>query len=153
MIPEGFVSWESPLRPEDDDHIAVLHANHALARGVARELARLYGESIFAWRRENGFPPSLDGADWRRFPDELPAAGQRVEVAFVDTIGWRALTVRGMTARRFEPNVTGTATYRAGHPFGVFLQREAMRGLHAVDDARRWSVFAWREMGAYAAAR
>lgn len=149
MIPEGFVSWDSPIRPPDDDEIAILRGGHPLARGVAKELARLYGESILAWRRENGFPPTLDGADWQRYPDTRPPAAQRVEAAFVDTIGWRALTARdGMTARRFEPTVIGTALYRPGHPYGAFVQREPVKGLHPIDDARRWAVIAWREIAA-----
>lgn len=149
MIPEGFVSWDSPIRPADDDEIAILRGGHALARGVAKELARLYGESILAWRRDHGFPPTLEGADWQRYPDRLPPGARRVEAAFVDTIGWRALSVRaGMTERRFEPTVIGTALFRPAHPFGVFVQRDPVKGLHPIDDARRWAAIAWRELAA-----
>lgn len=147
MVPDGFVSWDSPLRPAQDDEIAILHGDHAVARGLARELARLHGDAIFAWRRENGFPPSVEGDAWRRFPDETPTHAQAVEVAFVDTIGWRALTRSGaMSARRFEPNVVGTAIYRAAAPFGTFHQRRASVGWHAIEDSRRWAVYAWRPL-------
>ena len=144
MVPEGFVSWESPLRPFEDDEIAVLRADLAISRGVASELSRLYGESILAWRREAGFPPISLDPTWRRFPDDLPSDGQTVTAAFVDTIGWRALGRNGMGERRFEPSVLGTCRYRAGYPFGIFIQRTPLRGRQSIDDARQWAVYAWR---------
>jgi hypothetical protein len=144
MVPEGFVSWESPIRPADGECIAVVRVDSEVVRGVAHELARLYGDSILAWRRESGYPSEAQDSTWRRFPEDRPAPEARVLATFIDSIGWRALGRRGMQARRFEPNVVGTCTYRPAGMFGVFVQRTPIAGRQSIDDVHRWAVIAWK---------
>lgn len=147
MIPLGFIGWHSPLQPDPDDRIVIVlpaeAAAQRFARGVARELSFAYGEAIVAWRRDRPLPAA--GPGWHAFPDHIPADGQRVEALFLDTIGWRALTVRGaMAERRFEREATARCVYQAMPPFGSFAERRPLPGHPACDDRRRWAAFAWR---------
>lgn len=147
MIPQGFVSWQGMLRPEDGDAIVAVGADNALMRGVARELARLHGESLLGWRRDLPLPPPPGEGTWHRFPDLTPPSDVPLLAAFVDTIGWRALTVHGMSPRRFEPASLARCAYRGPGPFGVFVQRRPEPGFAAVDDVRRWAPYAWQPLG------
>jgi len=151
MIPFGFIGWQSPLQPDPGEEILVVlpaeHAAQRFVRGVARELAAAWGEAIVAWRRHEPLPAAPAG--WQAFPDAIPADGQRVAAMFLDTIGWRALTVRGeMAERRFDRPTCAVCVYHAGPPFGLFVDRRPLAGFAPCDDRRRWAAYAWRPAGA-----
>lgn len=151
MIPLGFIDWASPLQPEAQDAIVVCRldaaGSHAIARGVARELAAAYGQNILAWRRDAALPGLPGDGGWRRFPDEVPVHAQPVETLFLDAIGWRALSLRGMSSRYYERPSRATCVYHAGLPFGAMVARKTLAGFPDCSDRLRWAAYGWREAG------
>jgi hypothetical protein len=149
MIPFGFIGWSSPIQPDAHDAIVAYRlepcGRHALVRGVARELAAAYGESLLAWRRDAALPALPGDGAWQRFPDVIPRHGQQVVALFLDTIGWRALGATGMTARRYDGPSLATCVYHAALPFGVLVGRRALPGHPDCSDRLRWAAYGWRE--------
>jgi hypothetical protein len=150
VIPAGFIDWSSPLKPELADAIVVLRVDrdgsHALARGVARDMAAAYGREIVAWRRDAALPATPAGVAWQRFPDAIPAPRERVVARFLDTIGWRALGLAGaMGPRRYEADADAVCIYLEGMPFGALVDRRALPGQRDCGDRLRWAPYAWRK--------
>ncbi len=148
MTPLGFLDWQGAEQPATDEPILVLtgEANRfdGLARGCARELVEAYGRNILAWRRDPEMPAIPKDGRWLRFPDDLPQPGQHVIAFFLDTIGWRALSIEGMSARRFDGPSKALCVYDRGVPFGTMIARVTMPGFPECSDAARWAPFAWR---------